>query len=73
MRSRIGALRGSSLLLGGRGRPPVDVAAVCDLAVRVAELALTENLALIELNPVFARPDGVTVIDAVIRRSADQS
>ncbi len=72
VRSRIGALRGSPLILGGRGRPPVDIASVCDLAVRVADLALAEDLALIELNPVLARPDGVTVVDAVIRRSADQ-
>jgi acetyl-CoA synthetase len=65
---RIGRLRAAALLTGGRGRPAVDLAAVCDLAVAVAELSLVEDLELIELNPVFARPDGVSVVDAVIRR-----
>jgi len=36
--------------------------------VAVAELSLAEDLELVELNPVFARPDGVSVVDAVIRR-----
>jgi hypothetical protein len=34
----------------------------------VADLATAADLSLVELNPVFARPDGVTVVDAVIRR-----
>jgi succinyl-CoA synthetase beta subunit len=65
---RIGTLRAAPLLTGGRGRQAVDLAAVCDLAVAVADLSLAEDLELVELNPVFARPDGVSVVDAVIRR-----
>ena len=68
VRDRLGRLRGAPLLHGGRGRPPVDVDALCDMAVRVAELALAENIDLVELNPVFARSDGVIAVDAVIRR-----
>ena len=67
-------LRGASLLTGGRGRPAVDLAAVADLAVRVGELLIDEDLMLIELNPVFARPagtaHGAVAVDAVIRRTA---
>jgi succinyl-CoA synthetase beta subunit len=70
----IRSLRGASLLTGGRGRPPVDLAAVADLAVRVGRLLLNEDLMLVELNPVFARPAGqepaAVAIDAVIRRTA---
>jgi succinyl-CoA synthetase beta subunit len=66
-------LRGASLLTGGRGRPAVDLAAVADLAVRVGQLLIDEDLMLIELNPVFARPagtaHGAVAVDAVIRRS----
>ena len=38
------SLRGASLLTGGRGRPGVDLAAVADLAVRVGQLLLDEDL-----------------------------
>ncbi len=70
----IRTLRGASLLTGGRGRPAVDLAAVADLAARVGQLLIDEDLMLIELNPVFARPvsdgPGAVAVDAVIRRSA---
>ena len=70
-------LRGASLLTGGRGRPAVDLAAVADLAVRVGELLVDEDLMLVELNPVFARPagtaHGAVAVDAVIRRAARAS
>ncbi len=70
----IGSLRGASLLTGGRGRPPVDLEAVTDVAVRVGQLLIDEDLMLVELNPVFARPagadSGAVAVDAVIRRTA---
>ena len=44
------------------------------LAVKVGRMLIDEDLMLIELNPVFARPvsdgSGVVAVDAVIRRSA---
>ncbi|HVQ18810.1 MAG TPA: acetate--CoA ligase family protein, partial [Actinomycetes bacterium] len=61
-------LRGAALLNGGRGRPAVDLTAVADLAVRVGRALFEHDLELIELNPVFARPGGVTAVDAVARR-----
>jgi acyl-CoA synthetase (NDP forming) len=63
-------LRGASLLTGARGRPPVDLGAVADLAVAVGQALFDHDLELIELNPVFAGPDGVTAVDAVARRRA---
>ncbi len=71
-------LRGASLLTGGRGRPPVDIDALAELAVRVGQLLIDEKLMVIELNPVFAYPkardDGATAgaiaVDAVVRRTA---
>jgi acyl-CoA synthetase (NDP forming) len=62
------SLRGSPLLFGYRGQPPADVAAVEDVILRVARLAgdLPE-VAEVDLNPVLARPDGATVLDARVR------
>jgi len=68
VRDRLHRLRGAPLLHGGRGKAAVDVAALCDLAVRVADVAFADDLDLVELNPVFARLDGVMVVDAVIRQ-----
>jgi acetyl-CoA synthetase len=70
VRRHLDRLRGAPLLAGGRGRPAVDLDALSDLAVTVARLAVDASLELIELNPVFARADGATVVDAVIRRAA---
>jgi acetate---CoA ligase (ADP-forming) len=58
------SLRGAPLLLGGRGRVAVDLAAVCELAQQVGELLLARSLALIELNPAFVSADGAVVADA---------
>ena len=55
------------LLDGARGNPPVDRDAIVDLLCRVS--ALVEANASIEeldLNPVFATPDGVEIVDAAI-------
>jgi acetyl-CoA synthetase len=62
VRDRLRGLRAARLLDG------VDLDAVCDLAVRVADLACAADLDPVELNPVIARPDGATAVDAVIRR-----
>jgi acetate---CoA ligase (ADP-forming) len=62
------SLRGFPLLAGTRGRPAADLAALGRLASRAGELALAEGLELLELNPVFARPDGAEAIDALAVR-----
>jgi acetate---CoA ligase (ADP-forming) len=62
------SLRGAPLLTGGRGAAPVDMAAVARLAQRVGETLVEESLELIELNPVFASPDGAVAVDAIASR-----
>ena len=60
-------LRGARLLSGYRGAPPVDRAALVDLIVRLGQLARAEpNLVELDLNPVIARPDGISAVDARI-------
>ena len=65
----IATLRGAPLLLGGRGRPGADVAAVATLAARVGGLLLDRSLATVECNPVLVgEPGGGAVaVDAAIR------
>ena len=50
-------MRAAPLLLGHRGSPPVDTAALADVLLRVSRLAddLPE-VAELDLNPVIARP-----------------
>jgi acyl-CoA synthetase (NDP forming) len=64
----IGSIRSAPLLLGHRGSQPADLGALRDLLLRVSRLAddLPEVTEL-ALNPVIARPDGATVVDARIR------
>ncbi len=60
-------LRGYPLLTGYRGSEPVDLAAVKRLLFRLSSLAEhVPEIAELDMNPVFARPDGVTVVDARI-------
>jgi acyl-CoA synthetase (NDP forming)/RimJ/RimL family protein N-acetyltransferase len=64
----ISDIRAAPLLLGHRGSPAVDIAALADLLLRVSRLAddLPE-VAELDLNPVIARPDGAHVVDVRIR------
>ena len=62
------SLRGSQLLFGYRGRPPVDVDALEDLILRVGALAdAVPEIAEMDLNPVVASAGGVVAIDVKIR------
>ena len=61
-------LRMAPLLRGYRGAPPADVAALTDLIHRVN--AMVEDLpevAELDLNPVFVRPDGQGVVAVDVR------
>ena len=64
----IRSVRAAPLLLGHRGAPPADLAALQDMLLRVSRLADDlPQVAELDLNPVIARPDGAHVVDARIR------
>jgi acyl-CoA synthetase (NDP forming) len=64
----IRSVRAAPLLLGHRGTPPADLAALQDIVLRVSRLADDlPQVAEMDLNPVIARPDGAHVVDARIR------
>ena len=56
------------MLLGYRGQPPADVAALRGALLRISQLADDlPQVAELDLNPVIARPNGVIAVDARIR------
>ena len=62
------SLRTSPLLFGYRGSPPLDVAALEDLIVRVGRLASeVPEIAEMDLNPVIVYKHGVVAVDAKVR------
>jgi len=62
------AIRGYRLLEGYRGHPAASVAALEDLLLRLSALAVAvPEIAELDLNPVFALPDGCLIADARIR------
>jgi succinyl-CoA synthetase beta subunit len=59
------SLRGSALLDGHRGRPPVDVRAAAEAAAALSRLAARRpGLVEVEVNPLLALPDGAIGLDA---------
>lgn len=62
------SVRAAPLLLGYRGSPPADVAALEDLLLRVGALAeAVPELRELDLNPVIVTTSGLAVVDAKIR------
>ena len=60
-------IRGTAILDGVRGAPPVDFAALGDVVARVSQLALDhEAIAELDINPLLAMPQGATAVDARI-------
>ncbi|HVC62125.1 MAG TPA: acetate--CoA ligase family protein [Acetobacteraceae bacterium] len=68
--SMIRSIKGAPLLLGARGRPPVDIHALAQMLARLSAFAIAAGprLQAIDLNPVFAMPEGhgAFAVDAVI-------
>ncbi len=66
----IRAIRGAPLLLGARGRPPADIAALAAMLARLSVFATQAGprLRSVDLNPVLAMPagEGAFCADAVI-------
>jgi acetyl coenzyme A synthetase (ADP forming)-like protein len=67
----VDGIRARALLEGFRGGPVIDKRALADVLSRVGRLVADfPQIAEIDLNPVIARPDGVTAVDARIRVGA---
>ena len=69
----LGRLKGAALLRGARGAPPVDIAAVADIARTVgALLQRSPDIAELEINPLVAYSEGqgALALDALIVKSA---
>jgi acyl-CoA synthetase (NDP forming) len=66
----IRSIKGAPLLLGARGRQKADVKALAEMLARLSAFAAAAGprLASIDLNPVFAMPEGqgAFAVDAVI-------
>jgi acetate---CoA ligase (ADP-forming) len=66
----IGSIRGAPLLLGARGRARADVGALAGMLARLSVFAAQagERLRSVDLNPVFAMPEGqgAFAADAVV-------
>jgi acyl-CoA synthetase (NDP forming) len=65
----LGRLKGAALLRGTRGAPPVDLAAVADIARTVGRLLQrTPDIAELEINPLVTYPQGLgaLALDALI-------
>jgi acyl-CoA synthetase (NDP forming) len=68
------SLRGARVLLGTRGRDPVDLDALASLVACVSQVAAAHpELAELELNPVLAGPSGAVALDARVVLDESQS
>jgi acetyltransferase len=60
------------LLAGVRGGDPLDRDALVELVRRVGDLAATAPVAELDLNPVVVGPEGVAVVDALVRTEREE-
>ena len=66
----VNEIKSASLLKGFRGQQPVDENALVDGLLKLAQIAEEhEDITEIDLNPVFAYPEGIVVVDARILRA----
>jgi len=60
-------LRGRVILGGVRGQPPIDTKALAGAISALSRLAVAHpEIVELDVNPVIARPDGVTAVDWLI-------
>jgi succinyl-CoA synthetase beta subunit len=63
--SMLRALRSAPLLLGARGRPPLDITAAAAALASLSRVAATHpELAELEINPLLVTPTGALALDA---------
>ena len=67
-RSMLEELKGAKLLKGFRGSEPVDMDMVCDMLVRIGQMAMdnADYINSIDFNPVIVYPKSYKVVDAKI-------
>jgi acyl-CoA synthetase (NDP forming) len=66
-RRMVHEIKGFKLLEGYRGQPPADLAAIESMLLKVSQFVdLHPEVAELDLNPVFAYPDGAVAVDARI-------
>jgi len=65
--AEINNLKGAQALHGLRGTPPVDIAAIADMVLRVGALMrVRPEIREIDINPLIAYPKGALALDALI-------
>jgi len=74
-KTMIRSIRGVALLTGVRGRPAVDITALAVMLARLSVFAAQSGPGLlsVDLNPVFAMPEGAFAADAVVEIGAPAS
>ncbi len=61
------SLKCAALLKGARGSKPVDIKAIAEVVMKIADLiSSNEEISEVEINPLVAKPDGVLALDALI-------
>jgi acetate---CoA ligase (ADP-forming) len=70
--SMLDDIRGKTILRGIRGQAAVDALAIAQVLVSLSELMTAEpRLSSIDINPAFAYPDGLLIVDARVTLDAD--
>lgn len=65
--SKLKGLRGTALLQGARGKPPIDLNAVARVVVRVSDfISAHPEIRELDLNPLLAGPTSALALDARI-------
>ncbi len=74
--SMLNEIRGTDLLAGARGKPPVDRAAIVEVLQKLSDLAmeLGEQISEVDINPLVVYPEGKGVVaaDALIVTTTPQ-
>ena len=68
VKEMLGELKAKKILEGYRGAPPVDLNKLSDVIAHVgnAALALGEDMATLEVNPMYVRSDTIEALDALV-------
>lgn len=64
--AEIRKLRSAPMLLGGRGKPALDIAAAADLVAKLGALLQDDpTIVEVEINPLALYPKGIAILDAL--------